>query len=595
MNYNWKFNIPNPILYNEYLANDIDPMLARILANRGLSYKDYDTILNRFWDLVNYYCENIPGLNAAAKFLNRMLLTENSKIYVFSDYDTDGITSGAIFHDFITTISQKNNYHGYEEIKIPERSDGYGLNLNWCKKIVEEKTKNKDKEFLVITFDNGISKFTEINYLRRNGINTIITDHHEPSRCGTPDGIVVDPKKDTDRLGEELCGAGIAWLLMYQLYRIYVKNNPKEDYSDLGSSLQRCLGFATIGTIGDIMPMTIFNLSLVYHGLQFLNDKKNQNKTVVSSLSDCFDLKEITSKDIGFSIGAAINACGQLGKANVAANMFINNKKDLVDENFPKKVCALYNQSKAETKAAKNQIRIDLDDGIFDDHLICIYTMKDIPSGIAGKLSNYISECTGKPAVVLVDINEKDEMQGSGRCQNPTLNLLELLKPLEDTNLIISAAGHKGACGVKFYRDKLDIVQQKLDEKIVTLVENGEASITPYTDLYIDSVISVKDICEMTYKKINSMPYSTNFYAPNFCLKGKIVNAKISQSNPSNICYTIADITDYTKTISIWVWNKKAEEFKIKEPKNIELVGNIVRNFMNPNQFTLDVVDVKFS
>lgn len=593
MDYDWKFKRTNPLVAQEYESHGIPQILGQIMFNRGISYRDYQTIINDFWELVNTYCDNIPGIHAVAKRINRALLEPNTKIFVFSDYDTDGITSAGIFYEFCKTLSQElPQYYNKIDIYIPERLEGYGLNDKYCINLVERKKRETDFNYLVITFDNGITKNDQVAYLSENGIEVIITDHHEPDG-EIPLGIVVDPKKDDKRLGEELCGAGIAWLIVYQLYKTIINNNQgkKIDFTNLGRSLQRCLGYATVGTVGDMMPMTLFNLSLLYNGLAYLNNIDLDNKSVIHTLSECFGLKEITTKDIGFSLSAAINACGQMGEANTAFKLFIaqNNSEQLT---CAQDICSLLNKSRDETKQAKKIIEADLQKSIFKNDLFCIYIMENIPHGIAGKLANYIAENTGKPSLVLVDMGD-EEIKGSGRCQNETIDMLAVLKVLEKQDIIKSANGHQAACGVSFYKNKIDQARQELNKILLLKIENNEIMVSPHRDLYIDAIISVKDINIQNYNIINSLPYSMNFYSPNLCIKGYIVKARSSSSNVNNICYTIKDLTNNNK-IDIWVWNKKAQEYFDTKPNKISLVGNLVRNFMNPKQITLDVVDIKF-
>lgn len=593
MDYNWKFKRTNPLVAQEYETYGVPKILGQIMFNRGLSYQDYQTITNNFWELVNAYCDDIPGIHAVANRINRALLEPGTKIFVFSDYDADGITSAGIFFEFCKTLSEElPQYHNKIDIYTPERVEGYGLNDNYCINLVEKKKSEPDFNYLVITFDNGITKNDQVAYLNKNGIETIITDHHEPDGK-IPTGIVVDPKKDDKRLGEELCGAGIAWLIVYQLYKTVINNNQGKnlDFTNLGKALQRCLGYATVGTVGDMMPMTLFNLSLLYNGLVYLNDNTCNNISVIHYLSESFGLKEITTKDIGFSLSAAINACGQMGEVNTAFKLFIAQDED-EKLNCAQDICSLLNKSRDETKQAKKIIEVDLQNNIFKDDLFCIYVMKNIPHGIAGKLANYIAENTGKPSLVLVD-TEDNELKGSGRCQNETIDMLAALKLLEKEDIIKSANGHQAACGVCFYKNKIGQARQELNKILLSKIENNEITVKPHKDLYIDATIDIKDINLQNYNIINSLPYSMNFYSPNLCIKGYIVKARSSLSNVNNICYTIKDFTSNNK-IDIWVWNKKAQEYFDTNPNKISLVGNLVRNFMNPKQITLDVVDIKF-
>lgn len=590
--YKW---IEKPIdlkVVSKFEKEGINKTLGIILHNRKMDVKDYKNMTEKFWEMTTYLATEITGLNAAAKLLLRTLFDSNSSIRIFADYDTDGITSSAIINDFLSTIQEINSLKSEFQIYVPERSEGYGLSLNWCKNLIEEKQQHSENNYLVITFDNGITKNEEINLLRKFGIETIVTDHHEPDKT-IPNGIVVDPKKDDARLGEELCGAGIAWLLVYQMYRIYLENVNNDKEGKLAKSLQRCLGYATIGTIGDMMPMTVYNMSLVINGLNYINNvSKNDNPSPLNNLIDCYNVKELTSKDIGFNISAAINACGQMGDVQKALKMFT--EEDCLENiDYAKEVCSLCNYSRDETKKAKNKINKDLEAGFFDNHLFCIYVIENIPHGIAGKLSNHISSYTNKPTIVLVD-DGTNELKGSGRCTNPTIDMLKTLKPLETKGLIQKAAGHQAACGVVFYKDKLEEAQKELDSKILEAIENMECTMVPEKNLYIDGVIGVADINLKNYKTLSMLPYSMNFYAPNFCLKGYIVSARSSQSNANNICYKIKDLIT-SDVIEIWVWNIKAEEYYKTNPTEISIVGNLVRNFINPNQITLDVVDLKFS
>lgn len=339
------------------------------------------------------------------------------------------------------------------------------------------------------------------------------------------------------------------------------------------------------------MPMTVFNMSLLYNGLNCLNDGDENSRSPVNALAECFNLKEITTKDIGFTLAAAINACGQMGEANTAIKMFIDKEAFDTDE-LAQDVCKLLNKSRDETKKAKKIIENDLAADIFKDDLFCIYIMKDIPHGIAGKLANHITDNTGKPAIVLVDTGI-EELKGSGRCQNETIDMLSVLKTLETEELINYANGHQAACGVSFNKSQIEDVKYRLNELLLDKLESEEITIHPSKDLYIDATINVKDINLKNYQLINTLPYSMNFYNPNLCIKGFIVKARSSQSNVNNICYTIKDLTNNDK-IDIWVWNKKAQEYFDNKPTRISLVGSLVRNFMNPKQITMDVADIKF-
>lgn len=598
--FNWIYKNPSPLKLKEYEKHSISPLLATIMINRNFSVSSYNNIRLHFWDIVRGYINNITNLDLAAEKILKCITDKNYKIFVFGDYDSDGITSLASVKEVwphIRTLFAEDSSYTDIEFYVPERKEGYGLNQDWCNTIINRKKQDNNYKYLIVTFDNGVTKIKEIKSLTDAGIEVIVIDHHEPERI-LPNCLIVDPKKDGDRFGEELCGSGLSWLLNIKMYYNLIDKMPehKEELKNrLSSHLMNSLINATIGTIADMVPMTVFNIALVYNGLLWLNNKNRSNKNQIDYLKDCFGLDKVTSKDIGFSLGAAINACGQMEDINIALDLFTSKANDY--QHKAVKAYTLYKKSRDITKDNKKTIQDYMDLGNFDNHLFCIYIAKDIPGGICGKLANYIATTTGKPSVVLIDNGDEELLKGSGRCSNPTLSLLKLLQPLRKTGLVAKANGHSAACGVEFFRDKIDELQITLDKAIQEKIDNGEASISIINDIAIDAVLDASELNWSNFNDINTLPYSMNFSNPVFEIRGELFRVKRSSSNPNNICYTLRG-KDKRK-IDVWAWNIKPEIIKdiseevVLEGYKIAMVGNFSVNFMRPTEITLDVIDLK--
>lgn len=597
-NYKWVIPEISPLTLKEYEEKGgVPDILARVLINRGIGVDEYEVIKDgeAFRGLMDEYINKINDLDIIAERIvekiHEQYADKNSNIttYAFCDYDMDGITSGAIFNDFFSSLySILDIDKDRLEVHIPERKDGYGLNMKWCEALVQDK--KADDNYFVITFDNGVTKVAEIQYLINNGIEVIVTDHHEPEEY-LPSCLILDPKKDEDRYGEELCGAGIAFLLCMKIYYLIKDELLDEDKIILSDSIHRCLGLAAMGTIADMMPMTIFNLALTKTGLDILN---YIYYPPITCLKECFNLVEVTSKDIGFNIAAAINACGQMNQAWRGYELFKLYEESLEENRArAKEIYKIYKKNRDITKKMKDMLQIEIDSGRFDESNICVYPIKDIPYGIAGKLAQYVSSSTGKPAVVLID-EGKEEIKGSARCAGGNMDLLKVLKPFVDNGQIKFANGHKAACGVVFYRKYLDVIENNIGSYIAKLEADGEIERQGKKVLYIDKVISIDDICESNYHCLTSIPYSMNFSSPNLMVEGIIENVSISASNSNNICYTLKDPKTNRK-ISIWVWNIYPRLYNEDEFSKMRIVGSLNRNFRNPQNFTLDVVDIKFS
>jgi single-stranded-DNA-specific exonuclease len=603
LEYNWKFHSPNQKILNEYVKNGVNPLIARIAAIRGLDYKDYEAIFDQnSANQIYTYCDQIVGLNAAANLLLRSILSRNVKVFIFCDYDTDGMTSAAITKIVCDAI-QNYYFKGREseinriDVTLPNRKDGYGINLVWAQEIVKKFNNEKDSDikYLVVTYDNGITAAETIKYLKKNGIDTIVTDHHEPNG-EIPIGIVVDPKKDEEKFGQELCGAGIAFLVAVQMYR-FLLERLKEDTNSINNYLaipiQKAMIYAAIGTVGDMMPMTPFNMVLTNKGLEHLNRSSRRYEVPIDYLKNKFrEILDVTSRDIGFNLGAALNACGQMEDSQAGYNLLVStDPKEMKEAALT--VYKYYEQSRALTKSAKAELNEELQTGIFDDDKFCIHTMPaETPSGIVGKLAQHITQLTGKPAVVLVD-GENNEIRGSGRCSNYSVDILKLLRPCVEGNLIKSVNGHKTACGVIFYKDKIEELQEYLNNTITDCVKRGKIISSPVSTLLIDDTINIKDFNVNFYRELNCFPYSQGFSAPIFLLEGFITGRQESKNNPNNVKYTIQDFNS-TKEIDIWTWNIKPDQYIKDLHTKIKLVGKFVRNFQDPRSFTLDVIDLKF-
>jgi single-stranded-DNA-specific exonuclease len=96
-------------------------------------------------------------------------VASGERIFVHGDYDVDGITSTFLLYSAIEELG------GRVEFRIPHRiRDGYGL----TKDAIDEAHRRGCR--LVVTVDCGITATEAVDHARTLGIDTVITDHHEP-------------------------------------------------------------------------------------------------------------------------------------------------------------------------------------------------------------------------------------------------------------------------------------------------------------------------------------------------------------------------------------------------------------------------------
>jgi single-stranded-DNA-specific exonuclease len=233
---------------------NVNKLLAMIMANRGITEKNAEIFLNpNRHDFHDPF--NMPDMEDA---VNRIVkaIENNEKTIIFGDYDVDGITSTTVLKSFLKDRGlDVGNY-------IPNRlKEGYGLNKDAIEKIA------KDGYTLMITVDCGITGNEEIELAKSLGIETIVTDHHEPAE-ELPNAIaVVDCKrKDNKYPFRELAGVGVAFKLT-QAISIKLGLDEKE--------YLKYLDIVSIGTISDIVPLVDENRVITKLGLKLVRCTKN--------------------------------------------------------------------------------------------------------------------------------------------------------------------------------------------------------------------------------------------------------------------------------------------------------------------------------
>jgi single-stranded-DNA-specific exonuclease len=125
----------------------------------------------------------LPDMKRATQRIARAI-EQGETILVHGDYDVDGVTGTVLLMRLFELVGARACWH------IPNRfTDGYSFGPHSI-----EKAKACGAT-LVISVDNGTSARETIAQLRDLGIDTIVTDHHEPPAGELPPAVaIVNPK-----------------------------------------------------------------------------------------------------------------------------------------------------------------------------------------------------------------------------------------------------------------------------------------------------------------------------------------------------------------------------------------------------------------
>ena len=551
--------------------------IIKLLLNRG--YKEEE--LGKYIQKDDYYVapfDSITNCTEAATIIKSYLEDDEAIIYTFGDYDVDGVMSRNTVEGIFLAIKESIDSKVTLKYKTPNRVEGYGLGMEWCKKTFPRKT---TKRTLVITVDNGITKKEEVAYLQSKGVEVIITDHHAPKKGQVPDCLIVDPwlndLNDDNALG--LCGAAVAYKICGRLLELY------EDDSNF---ILNYLPNAAIATITDMMPATQENIGLVSYGLWLI---KNGYASEAINHYKAYVNKEITVKDIAFEIGPQINACGRMGNIELATNfMFATDEDEL--EYFYNEMINLNEERKVlEKKIVENIFAQD-----FSNDLMVIVNVPEL-GGLGGTVASKVVEHFRKPCILLSGNGEI--LHGSARSFGG-ISLHALFSDEVKKGNIVDFGGHHAAAGITVRADKIDDLRKSINNTLASLILelSNEEVIEKEPIIEVDDIINLKDITRSTIAPYSELVFFGDFKEPVFALMNlDVIEARSSSNNPDHLCLNLQDSTvkavknRYGKLVGkeLWIWNKMPAYKEIGEPKKVNLIGKIVPDFRNPKYYSFEV------
>ena len=536
----------------------ISKLLATILVNRNI--KDKENI-RLFLNPTRADFHNPFLIKDMEIAVNRIIkaVKNREKVTIYGDYDVDGITSITVLKSFLSDIGLECSYY------IPDRlKEGYGLNKNAIDKISKEGCN------LMITVDCGISGVDEIEYSNKLGIETIVTDHHEPGEK-LPNAIAVidNKRKDATYPFRELAGVGVVFKL---IQAIGIKLGMKEE------SYLKYLDIVCIGTISDIVPLVDENRVIAKLGLKLVEQTRNIGLKSIINLSG---YKKVDSTMISFGVAPRINACGRMGMAEEALKLFLS-----------KNINEVYDLSRKLNEY--NVLRQSIEKEIFDEALkeiekeklndrkVMIISGENWHHGVIGIVSSKVTEMYFKPSILL-SFEENGIGKGSGR-SIPGFDLYDALTKCGD--MIEQFGGHSMAIGISLKKEKLEEFKRKFEQ---IAEEKHIDEIVPIIN--IDSKINLNDINKEMVRDLNKLePFGEANKMPVFIFKNLKIDSIRALSEGKHLKLTLKDNNIIINAIGFNI-GYLANEYKIGD--KIDLVGTLeINSFNGVDNLQINIKDV---
>ena len=340
----------------------------------------------------------------------RKAQAEKTKTIIFGDYDADGVCGTTIMVLLLKALGIPYGYY------IPNRfSEGYGLNQDRIQQAYDKGYR------LLISVDNGIIAYDQIEYASKLGMEVMITDHHT---MGEPLDVLTIHPDLMEPCFKGLCGAGVA----YEIARHFLKD-------------ERMDILAMVATIGDMMVLENENRRIVLNGLDVFNTHPWLNLSTLMDSNGPY-----TAKDIAFTLVPKINALGRMENTN--ANQWI---PYLLLED-PLQIQATAIKINQVNQLRKTSVATASDGAtIVLDSTIQVVLSDTLSPGLIGLVAGSLVSKTNKPVIV---ISTRDDVAKASGRSIEGINLHQALLPL--SGLMDTFGGHAQALGFSLKKEKLN-------------------------------------------------------------------------------------------------------------------------------------------
>ncbi len=449
MKYRWLPATAQPLLAGQLASQlKISPLLAQCLINRGLSEPAAirDFLLPRLKQLADPFL--LPNMNLAVERLLRARATGEALV-IFGDYDVDGVTSTTLLAEVLGALGWSVNAY------LPHRmEEGYGLS--------QDGVENCLKKFpvtLLLAVDCGSTAVPTIAWLKTQGVDVIVLDHHQVASPPPAAVALVNPQLASDPTThpqdfKELCSVGLAFKLAHAL----VKRGREHGLAGAATyDLRPLLDLVALGTIADLVPLAGENRILVSAGLERLRITQRAGLVALKQVAQC--PPTLGTYEVGFQLGPRLNAAGRLETATESLRLLL--ARDAAEA-----------MPIAERLDSQNRERQKIERSIVDEVVGAVRARFNPTTdfvivegqllwhiGVVGIVASRVLQEFYRPTIIVG--GDGEHWRGSGR-SIAGFDLAAALRECDD--LLVRHGGHALAAGITIRPDQLEVFRSRLND-----------------------------------------------------------------------------------------------------------------------------------
>ena len=543
---------------------EIPPLLAMMLDIRGITKEE---------DVINFLQENkdfsdpflMKDMDKAVERITTAV-ENGEKICIYGDYDADGVTSTSLLYSYL-----RDSLGADVMFYIPTRTgEGYGMNKSAVDKI------HSLGITLIITVDNGISAREEIDYANTLGIDTVITDHHMPSGAIPKAVAVVNAhQKDDKSPFKDFSGVGVAFKLVMAI---------EGEYADVDSLLENFSDIATLGTLGDIVPLVGENRTLVKNGLRHIQNSDRIGINAMKQESGIAE-KEINSSNVAFTLVPRINAGGRLGSSEKSVNLLLTE-----DEDEAVTIADKLGMDNRERQSIEKEILASIDEevrrtpNIVNDKIL-VFAGKGWHQGVVGIVASRIKDIYDKPTII-IGIDDDGVARGSGRSVEG-FSLCDAVFACSEH--LTHYGGHPMAVGISLEKEKINDFRKAINAYCKDIK-------MPYNILHIDCKLNPNQLDLSILDCLSYIePCGASNPSPIFGLYNMTIIATKEMGNGKHMRITLSRGQGQVPVYAVY-FNHNFQSCSYRNGDIVDVAVSLDRNIYN-GQENLSVIikDIKYS
>ena len=442
--------------------HELPEILGRVMAARGVGLDEAEAFLNPTLRNLMPQPSVLKDMEKGAACVADAIMA-GSRIGIITDYDVDGVCSGAIFKLFLKAVGSDAIIH------VPDRmTEGYGPSEFAVKSLKEQGCE------LLLTLDCGVLAHDPLAHAAELGLTAIIVDHHQASETLPQAHAVINPNRQDDTSGfGYLCAAGVVMILVATINKLlrargwYTPSRPEPN-------MLQWLELVALATVCDVVPLKGLNRAYVTQGLKIMSRRENLG---LAQLADVGRLKR--SPDVyalGFVLGPRLNAAGRIGHGDLALELLTTGDKGRANQ-LAQELELLNRERQAIELRVVDAAIVQAEAARGKEHRASVLVVAGDGwhPGVVGLAASRLKDRYECPSFVLANNAKTGLSSGSGR-SIAGVDLGAAVRDALEAGIIIKGGGHAMAAGLTVEISKLgqfrEFIEGRLSSQVSAAAEN---------------------------------------------------------------------------------------------------------------------------